>query len=53
MANNFQKIDGVGKAREESLINEGYKQFEDIAQALRGIREIEDEVNNQRRELLF
>jgi hypothetical protein len=33
MADDFQKIDGVGQAREESLINEGYEEFEDLAQA--------------------
>jgi len=33
MADNFQKIDGVGQAREESLIREGYEEFEDLAQA--------------------
>lgn len=33
MADNFQKIDGVGQAREESLISEGYEDFEDLAQA--------------------
>jgi len=33
MANNFQKINGVGQAREESLISEGYKTFEDLTQA--------------------
>jgi hypothetical protein len=33
MADDFQKIDGVGQAREESLISEGYKTFEDLAQA--------------------
>jgi hypothetical protein len=33
MADNFQKIDGVGQAREESLISGGYEEFEDLAQA--------------------
>jgi len=33
MADNFQKIDGVGQAREESLISEGYNTFEELAQA--------------------
>lgn len=33
MADDFQKIDGVGQAREESLIDKGYREFEDLAQA--------------------
>lgn len=33
MADDFQKIDGVGQAREESLISKGYEEFEDLVQA--------------------